>query len=106
MAMEAALKAIAEPRRRAILRLVAARELPAGEIASHFRVSRPAISQHLGVLKRARLLTERRAGTQRFYSARPDALAELRTFIDSMWEDSLERERVARERAGRSRARR
>ena len=89
--MEAALKAIAEPRRRAILRLVSDTELPAGGIAVHFDISRPAVSQHLTVLKEAGLVTERRNGTQRLYRARPEGLIEVRTFLDEFWSDRLER---------------
>src|SRR2546423_2080808 len=88
--MEAALRAIAEPRRRRILELVGDRELSAGEIASHFEVTRPAISQHLGVLKEAGLVNERRNGTQRLYRARPQGLAELKTFLDGFWDAKLE----------------
>ena len=88
--MEAALRAIAEPRRRRILELVGARELSAGEIASHFEVTRPAISQHLGVLKEAGLVDERRNGTQRLYRARPQGLAELKAFLDRFWDERLE----------------
>lgn len=88
--MEAALRAIAEPRRRRILELVGPRELSAGEIASHFEVTRPAISQHLGVLKEAGLVNERRNGTQRLYRARPQGLAELKAFLDSFWDEKLE----------------
>ena len=88
--MEAALRAIAEPRRRRILELVGARELSAGEIASHFEVTRPAISQHLGVLKEAGLVDERRNGTQRLYRARPQGLAELKAFLDGFWDEKLE----------------
>jgi DNA-binding transcriptional ArsR family regulator len=87
--MEAALKAIAEPRRREILRLVWDSERSAGDIAAHFDVSRPAISQHLRVLKEADLVTERRDGTFRFYRANPDGLAGLRGFLEAFWEDSL-----------------
>ena len=87
--MEAALKAIAEPRRRDILRLVWDFERSAGDIAAHFDVSRPAISQHLRVLKEADLVTERRDGTRRFYRANPDGLAELRGFLEGFWADSL-----------------
>lgn len=86
-----ALRAIAEPRRREILRLVWDTELPAGAIASRFSVSRPAISQHLRVLREAGLLTERRSGTSRLYRARPEGLAEVRAFLEGMWDDSLER---------------
>jgi DNA-binding transcriptional ArsR family regulator len=88
--MEAALRAIAEPRRRRILELVGIRELTAGEIASHFEVTRPAISQHLGVLKEAGLVDERRNGTQRLYRARPQGLAELKAFLDRFWDERLE----------------
>ncbi len=85
-----ALKAIAEPRRRAILRLVADAELPAGEIAAAFDVSRTAVSQHLTVLKNAGLLTERRDGTRRLYRARPEGLEELRQFLNDVWASSLD----------------
>lgn len=88
--MDEALRALAEPRRRAILRLVAHSELAAGEIASHFDVTRTAVSQHLTVLKNAGLLTERKAATRRLYRARPEGLADLRQFLDQMWASSLE----------------
>jgi DNA-binding transcriptional ArsR family regulator len=84
------LRALAEPRRRAILRLVASDELPAGEIAAAFDVTRTAISQHLTVLKNAGLLAERREGTRRLYRARPEGLAGLRQFLDEMWASSLD----------------
>jgi DNA-binding transcriptional ArsR family regulator len=87
--MEAALRAIAEPRRREILRLVRDSELSAGEIASHFDVTRSAVSQHLRVLKDAGLLMERRNGTRRIYRIRPDGLAEIRDFIDGLWDIKL-----------------
>lgn len=85
-----ALRAIAEPRRRAILRLVADDELAAGEIAAVFDVTRTAISQHLTVLRNAGLLTERREGTRRLYRARPEGLDGLREFLDDMWAASLD----------------
>ncbi len=88
--MEAALKAIAEPRRRRILTLVRDGELSAGEIAAHFDVSRPAVSQHLNVLKEAGLVSERRNGTRRLYRARPEGLGELRAFLDGFWDERLE----------------
>jgi DNA-binding transcriptional ArsR family regulator len=88
--MEAALRAIAEPRRRRILALVRSAELSAGEIASHFEVTRPAISQHLGVLKEAGLVQERREGTRRLYRARPEGLGELRAFLEGFWDERLE----------------
>jgi DNA-binding transcriptional ArsR family regulator len=88
--MEAALRAIAEPNRRRILRLVLDDELSAGEIASHFDVTRPAVSQHLNVLKEAGLVSERRDGTKRLYRAHPDGLAELKAFLDDFWGDRLQ----------------
>src|ERR687889_2563041 len=88
--MEAVAHAIAAPRRCAILRLVRDGELSAGEIAAHFDVTRPAVSQHLRVLKDAELLVERREGTRRLYRARPQGLAELREFLDEMWASALD----------------
>lgn len=87
------LKALAEPRRRAILSLVSDAELPAGRIAQEFEVTRSAVSQHLQVLRDAGLVTERREGTRRLYRARREGLAELRIFLDQMWGDSLDRAR-------------
>jgi len=84
------LRAIAEPRRREILRLVATDEMAAGEIAAAFDVTRTAVSQHLTVLRNAGLVTERRAGTRRLYRARPEGLAGLREFLDVMWASSLD----------------
>jgi DNA-binding transcriptional ArsR family regulator len=88
--IDQALKALAEPRRREILQLVAHDELAAGEIAAAFEVTRTAVSQHLTVLKSAGLLSERRDGTRRLYRARPDGLDELRRFLDDMWGSSLD----------------
>ncbi len=90
VATDEALRALAEPRRRAILRLVAEDELAAGEIAAAFDVTRTAVSQHLTVLKHAGLLSERRDGTRRLYRARPEGLAALRRFLDDMWGHSLD----------------
>ena len=83
------LKVIAEPRRREILRLVWDRELRAGEIAAHFDVSFPAISQHLGVLSEARFVSVRRVGTQRLYRADRKRLAHLSRLLESMWGTKL-----------------
>jgi len=85
------LKALAQPRRREILELLARAELASGEVAKHFAVSRPAISQHLQVLKAAGLVTERRVGTRRLYHVRPDGLTELRKFVEQFWEDAMGR---------------
>jgi DNA-binding transcriptional ArsR family regulator len=89
-ATDEVLRALAEPRRRAILRLVAHQELPAGQIAAAFDVTRTAVSQHLTVLKNAGLLVENRAGTRRLYRARPEGLAGLRHLLDEMWTASLD----------------
>jgi len=95
--MQDVVHAISEPRRREILGLVRDRELAAGEIAARFDVTRPAISQHLTVLKNAGLVSERREGTRRLYRARPEGLAELRSFLDGFWEEGLERLKRAAE---------
>jgi len=89
-ATDEALRALAEPRRRAILRLVSEEEMAAGQIAEAFDVTRTAVSQHLTVLKNAGLLTERRDGTRRLYRARPEGLAGLRQFLDDVWASSLD----------------
>ena len=87
--LDLAVRAIAEPRRRDILRLVQDSELPAGQIASRFEVTRPAISQHLKVLADAGLVTARRQGTLILYRARPEGLAELREYLEGFWDDRL-----------------
>lgn len=96
--MEEALRAIAEPRRRWILTLVRDDELSVGEIAAHFDVSRSAISQHLGVLNEAGLVSERRDGTRRLYRARPEGLVELRSFLEGFWDERLDALQSAAER--------
>ena len=89
--LDQAIHAIAEPRRREILHLIQDRELPAGKIAEHFEVTRPAISQHLGVLREAGLVTERREGTKRLYRVRPEGLEELRSYLEDFWGRGLDR---------------
>jgi DNA-binding transcriptional ArsR family regulator len=88
---EAALRAISSPRRREILRLVWSRELSSGEIASHFDVSWPAVSQNLRVLEGAGLIRARRLGTARLYKADRARLAPLRSILTKMWEADLDR---------------
>src|SRR5680860_143821 len=95
--MDATIRALAEPRRREILELIRTTELPAGEIAAQFAVTRPAISQHLQILRDAGLVTERRQGTRRLYRARPAGLASLRTYLDTFWDEKLERLKPAAE---------
>jgi DNA-binding transcriptional ArsR family regulator len=89
--MDAALKALAEPRRREILKLVWSRELPATEIAAQFvDVTRSAISQHVSVLREAELIIERRDGVRRLYRANHSQMNRLRRFLEEYWDDSLE----------------
>jgi DNA-binding transcriptional ArsR family regulator len=100
--VDTALKAIADPRRREILRLVSLSELPASDIASHFSdVSRSAISQHLGVLRSANLVRERRDGNRRLYRVNDEEMARLRTFLDQYWAGGLDRLKIAAEAAER-----
>jgi DNA-binding transcriptional ArsR family regulator len=98
--VEVALKALADPRRQEILRLVWTEELPAMAIASQFSdVTRSAISQHLRVLRYAKLIEERRDGTRRLYRSNHQQMAELRTFLDEYWSSGLERLRDVAEAA-------
>lgn len=96
--MDAQLRALAEPTRRAIFELVADGELAAGDIARRFDVSRPAISQHIGVLKEAGLIAERRDGVRRLYSADFSGLAGLKRFVDRFWAVGLGNLKTAAER--------
>lgn len=92
------LPALATPRRREILRLVWTGEAPAGDIHRALGdVSFAAVSQHLAVLSRAGLVTVRRDGRQRFYRARPEALGELRAWLESSWDDALYRLKIRAE---------
>jgi DNA-binding transcriptional ArsR family regulator len=95
--MEEAIRAIAEPNRRRILQLVTSKELSAGEIASRFEITRPAVSQHLGVLREAGLVSERREGTRRLYSLRPEGFHDLKSFLEAFWGEGLERLKEAAE---------
>ncbi len=95
--MEEAIRAIAEPNRRRILQLVTEKERSAGEIASRFEITRPAVSQHLGVLREAGLVTERREGTRRLYSLRPEGFDDLKSFLEAFWDEGLERLKEAAE---------
>lgn len=97
--MEAVLRALSESHRRQILELVGEEELSAGEIAAQFDVTRPAISQHLTVLKTAGLLSERRQGTRRLYRARPEGLAELHSFLEGFWTARLDQLKAVAEEA-------
>ncbi len=90
--MDTLLKTLGEPKRCEIVRLVWNEERSASEIAAHFpSVTRSAISQHLGVLRRSGLVCERREGTRRLYGVNRAEVARLRDFLDSFWTNSLER---------------
>lgn len=82
---------MASERRRRILRLLLEGEKAAGELASHFEVSWPAISQHLGVLKQAGLIDERREGRRRLYSTDAGRLGPLGAVLEQMWRADLDR---------------
>lgn len=97
--MNEVMRAVADPTRRTILRLVRDGEVSAGEIASHFpSMSRPAVSQHLRVLVDAGLVDVRPDGNRRLYRWRPEGLRDAASFIDEMWSDRLARLKVAAER--------
>src|SRR5829696_9890830 len=97
--VDESLRAVADPTRRAILRLVRDGELPAGEIATHFpSISRPAVSQHLRVLTDAGLVDVRPDGNRRLYRWRREGLRDAAAFLDEMWSDRLARLKVAAER--------
>jgi DNA-binding transcriptional ArsR family regulator len=92
------LRALADPHRRDIIRLIHDTELPAGQIAANFTLTQQAVSQHLTVLKKAGLLDERREGTRRLYRFHSDALAPVRDLLDEFWPEKLERLKRAVER--------
>lgn len=88
-AYEKILAAIADPTRRTIFEQLRDGPRPVGEIAAGLPVSRPAVSQHLKVLRQAGLVTERRQGTRRFYEIDRKGLAPLRTYLENFWDDAL-----------------
>ncbi|MGH9157265.1 MAG: ArsR/SmtB family transcription factor [Acidimicrobiales bacterium] len=97
--IDESLRAVADPTRRAILRLVRRGELPAGEIAAHFpSISRPAVSQHLRVLAGAGLVDVRPDGNRRLYRWRREGLRDAAAFVEEMWVDRLARLKAAAER--------
>jgi DNA-binding transcriptional ArsR family regulator len=89
MTYEEALHALGDPTRRAILELLRDGPSPVGRLAARLPVSRPAVSQHLRVLERARLVEARREGTRRYYGVRREGLEPLRVYIESFWDDLL-----------------
>ena len=95
-------EAITQPKRREILRLLPARELSAGEIASHIAITQPAVSQHLKLLKDVGLVSERREGTRRMLSIRAEGLGELHDFLAEVMPARLARLKDAAESEERS----
>jgi DNA-binding transcriptional ArsR family regulator len=85
----AGLTALGDPTRRAIFERLADRPRAVGELARELPVSRPAVSQHLKVLKDARLVVDRPVGTRRIYQVDPDGLAALRGYLDHFWDQAL-----------------
>ena len=98
MAYRTAMDALGDPTRRAIFEQLRRGPRAVGEIASELPVSRPAVSQHLRVLKDVGLVTERRAGTRRLYRLDPDGLGELRDYFDDFWTEALAGFKAAAER--------
>jgi DNA-binding transcriptional ArsR family regulator len=90
MAYETALAALADPTRRRVLERLRGGGKPVGEIARTLPVSRPAVSQHLKVLKEAGLVREERRGTQHIYQIDPKGLGPLRAWLDRFWDDALD----------------
>jgi DNA-binding transcriptional ArsR family regulator len=100
MTYASAMDALGDPTRRRIFELLQGGPRAVGELAGDLPVSRPAVSQHLRVLKRAGLVTERRHGTRRIYRLDPSGLGELRAYFDRFWTTALESFEAAVERNG------
>src|SRR5919106_175630 len=97
MAYADAIAALADPTRRAVLERLRGGPKPVVEIARGLPVSRPAVSQHLRVLREAGLVRERREGTRHFYSVDGDGLAEVREYFEELWQDALDAFKAAAE---------
>ena len=97
MAYEQALQALGDPTRRSVLEELRDGPRAVGEIAARLPVSRPAVSQHLRVLKEAGLVTERQNGTRRLYRVNPDGLADVREYLEGFWEEALANFKAAAE---------
>jgi DNA-binding transcriptional ArsR family regulator len=101
MAYALAMEALGDRTRREIMERLRGGPRSVGEIAAGLPVSRPAVSQHLRILKEAGLVTERKQGTRRIYRVEPKGLADLRAYFDSFWEQALAGFKAAAEREGR-----
>jgi DNA-binding transcriptional ArsR family regulator len=97
MAYADAIAALADPTRRAVLERLRSGPRPVVEIARGLPVSRPAVSQHLRVLKEAGLVRERREGTRHFYSVNGDGLADLQAYFEEFWQEALDAFKAAAE---------
>ena len=85
-------QAIADPTRREVLRLLAEKELPISEIASHFPISRTAVAKHLRILSEAELVSSRKVGREKIYRLHPEPLTELKRWLayyEKFWENKL-----------------
>jgi DNA-binding transcriptional ArsR family regulator len=100
----AKIQALSNETRFEIVKLVRAREMTAGTIARRFKLTRPAVSQHIGVLRDAGLLDERRLGSKRFYVVRPEGFDELVAFVEGFWRLRLRRLKRAAEAAERGKS--
>jgi DNA-binding transcriptional ArsR family regulator len=89
MAYAAVMMALADPTRRGLFERLRTRPHTVGELARIAKVQQPTVSQHLRVLRGARLVRDRREGTRRYYSASQEGLAELRRYVETMWDDVL-----------------
>ena len=87
---DAALATLADPTRRLLMERLRSGPRPVGELARGLPMSRPAVSQHLKILKDARLVTDRAEGTRRVYQIDPAGLGEIRRWLDQFWDASLE----------------
>ena len=87
--VDEAIKALGDPTRRAIFELIAVGPMPVGAIAARLPVSRPAVSQHLKVLKEAGLVVPRASGTRRYYEVDPDGVDALRSYFERFWNTAL-----------------
>jgi DNA-binding transcriptional ArsR family regulator len=96
--VDSAFRALADPTRRRIIELVALRGLTAGDIARHFHTTRPAVSQHLTVLRKAGLLTERREGRTRIYQTNQETVSEVVQHLQSFWSGRLQELKLQAER--------
>ena len=99
--LEKAFEALGDPTRLAIFQRIATRPHSVGEVAGHLPVSRPAVSQHLRVLKEAGLVADIKEGTRRVYEVRPEGIEALRKYFDQVWERNLKAFQAAAEKISR-----